>query len=71
MNELKDLTSICAEKDIEKLIEAFSPKIRKTLRNTAWQEREDLEQEIKIKIFEKCTIFQNMEIPGFFEFLSN
>jgi len=71
VNKLKDLTSLCAEPNIEKLIEAFSPKIKKSLRNTAWQEREDLEQEIKIKIFEKCSLFKDAEVPGFIEFLSN
>ncbi|MBP3048958.1 hypothetical protein J9345_20845 [Bacillus subtilis subsp. subtilis] len=57
------------ELDYTELITVFSPKIKKSLKNTAAQEQEDLEQEIKIKIYEKMMLLQEIQAPGFFEFL--
>ncbi|MGL3751546.1 hypothetical protein [Bacillus velezensis] len=54
------------EKEYTELITAFSPKIKKSLKNTDRQEQEDLEQEIKIKIYEKMMLLQRMKAPGFF-----
>ncbi|MFD0768959.1 hypothetical protein ACFQZ1_08555 [Bacillus sp. CGMCC 1.60114] len=53
----------------EAIIKDFSPKIRKSLRNVAVQERDDMEQEIKMKIFEKFEVLQNVAAPTFFEFV--
>lgn len=64
-------SNLCTDRNIEMLIEDFTPKIKKSLRNTALQERGDLEQEVKMKIYEKCILFQEMKTPGFFEFLSS
>ncbi|MGG0051548.1 sigma-O factor regulator RsoA [Bacillus atrophaeus] len=55
--------------EIERLIAGFSPMIKKKLRNTSFQEREDLEQELKIKIFEKADMLLCQEAPGFWEFI--
>ncbi|KAA6443794.1 sigma-O factor regulator RsoA [Bacillus atrophaeus] len=55
--------------EIERLIAGFSPMIKKKLRNTSFQEREDLEQELKIKIFEKADMLLCQEVPGFWEFI--
>ncbi|AEP88206.1 MULTISPECIES: sigma-O factor regulator RsoA [Bacillus] len=55
--------------DIEHLIECFSPMIRKKLCNTSYQEREDLEQELKIKMFEKADMLLCQDVPGFWEFI--
>lgn len=55
----------------EEIVKMFSPRITKCLRNTPIQEREDLEQEIKIKIFEKMDLIQNIKAPDFFEFVEN
>ncbi|MGR0121657.1 hypothetical protein [Bacillus halotolerans] len=57
------------ELDYTDLITVFSPKIKKSLKNTDVQEQEDLEQEIKIKIYEKMMLLQQIQAPGFFEFL--
>ncbi|ARW08279.1 sigma-O factor regulator RsoA [Bacillus atrophaeus] len=55
--------------EIERLIAGFSPMIKKKLRNTSFQEREDLEQELKIKLFEKADMLLCQEVPGFWEFI--
>ncbi|BCB36018.1 hypothetical protein BCJMU51_0886 [Bacillus cereus] len=39
------------------------------MKNTPFQEREDLEQEIKLKIYEKIDVFDNFSAPGFFDFI--
>nr|WP_232304362.1 hypothetical protein [Bacillus cereus] len=53
----------------EGILEDFAPKIRKSLRNVELQERDDMEQEIKLKIYEKFTLLQNVSAPSFFEFV--
>ncbi|MED0876784.1 hypothetical protein [Bacillus mobilis] len=53
----------------EEIINEFSPKIKKSLRNTPFQERADLEQEIKLKIYEKMDVLENISAPHFFEFV--
>ncbi|MED4140176.1 helix-turn-helix domain-containing protein [Priestia megaterium] len=53
----------------EEVLQMFEPKIKKSLLNTHFQEREDLEQEIKIKIYEKIDVLTEMYVPGFFEFI--
>ncbi|MEN2468191.1 hypothetical protein [Ornithinibacillus sp. JPR2-1] len=50
---------------IEKIIQDFNFKIKKSLRNTSFQEREDLEQEIKTKIIEKIHSVEFGEAPSF------
>ncbi|MBH0356874.1 hypothetical protein U9R71_13780 [Bacillus toyonensis] len=53
----------------EEILRIFKFKICSCLQNTPYQEREDLEQEIKMKIFEKIEVINTLEVPGFFEFL--
>ncbi|MBG9911553.1 MULTISPECIES: sigma-O factor regulator RsoA [Bacillus] len=55
--------------EMEKLIETFTPMIKKKLQNTAYQEREDLEQELYIKLIEKVDWLIYQEVPGFWEFI--
>ncbi|WP_422631476.1 sigma-O factor regulator RsoA [Priestia aryabhattai] len=55
--------------DIDQLLETFSPMIKKKLKSTSYQEREDLEQELRIKIFEKARLLTYQETPGFWEFI--
>ncbi|OUB84302.1 MULTISPECIES: hypothetical protein [Bacillus cereus group] len=55
----------------EGILQIFNLKIRKCLKNTPYQEREDLEQEIKVKIFEKISVINDLEVPGFFDFLDD
>jgi hypothetical protein len=66
-----DLNTIFEDKDIEDLLEDFQYKISYSLHNTSFHERQDLEQELKMKIIEKM-MYLNLEtsIPGFWEFLS-
>ncbi|WP_042147997.1 helix-turn-helix domain-containing protein [Paucisalibacillus sp. EB02] len=52
-------------KDIENIINDFEFKIKKSLNNTSYQEREDLEQEIKTKIIEKIHSVELGEAPSF------
>ncbi|PCK22469.1 hypothetical protein CEY02_04115 [Bacillus pumilus] len=55
--------------EMEKIIETFTPMIKKKLQNTAYQEREDLEQELYIKLIEKVDWLIYQEVPGFWEFI--
>ncbi|MEN9058660.1 hypothetical protein [Bacillus licheniformis] len=56
--------SLHDEKEIEKLLENFTPMIKSKL------EREDLEQELKMKICEKAEMLLCQEVPGFWEFIT-
>ncbi|MGE7599941.1 hypothetical protein [Lysinibacillus fusiformis] len=49
-------------------IENFSPKIKQCLHQTSYQEREDLEQEIKLKIIEKLATKEFINTPRFWDF---
>ncbi|MBS7429372.1 MULTISPECIES: helix-turn-helix domain-containing protein [Virgibacillus] len=55
--------------DLIQILSIFEPTIKKNLRNTTYQERSDLEQEIAIKILEKMVKFKALEAPSFFEFI--
>ncbi|MGX4723115.1 hypothetical protein CHCC14809_1410 [Bacillus licheniformis] len=44
--------------------------IKNKLNNTSYQEREDLEQELKMKICEKAEMLLCQEVPGFWEFIT-
>lgn len=50
---------------VEKILNDFNFKIKKSLNNTSYQEREDLEQEIKAKIIEKIHSVEFGEAPSF------
>ncbi|UPW82626.1 hypothetical protein [Lysinibacillus sp. Ag94] len=52
------------------IIENFIPKIKQCLHNTEFQEREDLEQEIKLKIIEKLATVEFQDAPSFWDFFS-
>lgn len=58
------------EYEVVEIIEAFKPKIKKSLYNTTPNEREDLEQEIKLKIVEKIHDIYSNDVPGFFQFIN-
>ncbi|AKG03396.1 hypothetical protein AAV35_000420 [Salimicrobium jeotgali] len=57
------------EKKFNEVVNDFEPKIKKVLINTPFQEREDLEQELKMKIYQKIETLDEIEAPGFVEFL--
>lgn len=55
--------------EVINIIERFQPKIKKSLSNTNYQDREDLEQEIKVKIIEKLTNIKFNDCPSIWELL--
>ncbi|MFK3937549.1 hypothetical protein ACI2JA_08555 [Alkalihalobacillus sp. NPDC078783] len=50
------------------LIEKMEPKIKKSIRHIPWQYREDVEQEIKMKVMESIDKVNTYDVPGFFEY---
>ncbi|MBY7141575.1 helix-turn-helix domain-containing protein [Virgibacillus sp. NKC19-3] len=57
--------------EVEKIIKELSPRIKNSITNTAYQEREDLEQELAIKIIEKIQMFECRDSPGFWDFVQS
>lgn len=55
--------------EIEKIIKALEPKIRKSLRETGKENRQDLEQDLLELIIKKLKDNTLKEVPGFFELL--
>ena len=53
----------------EEILRIFKFKICSCLQNTPYQEREDLEQEMIIKIIEKIDMMLEEDVPDFFEFI--
>jgi hypothetical protein len=70
MNELYQLmdSHSCNIHNVSKIMDLFIPKIKKSVLQTAPQEREDLAQELKIKLFESILSYDMDEVPGFYEF---
>lgn len=56
------------EKSANEFINLMEPKIKKSLFNTKFQDREDLAQEVKIKILEYFSKQISEETMGFWEF---
>jgi len=52
-----------------KILEILQPKIQSVLTKTNFQERKDLEQELKLKILSKLPDIDKVNIPNFFELL--
>jgi hypothetical protein len=50
------------------LLQMFEPKLRRSLLQTSKQEREDLEQELRIKIMEVIYRYDLESTPGYWEF---
>lgn len=55
------------KKEIEQLLKDFDIKIKKCLNQTSSSEREDLSQEIKLKIIEKLMSIKFNDTPSFWE----
>ncbi|GGJ77084.1 hypothetical protein [Virgibacillus salexigens] len=55
---------------IYEVLDEFKWKIKRSLANTSYQEREDLEQEIKLKIIEKLYTVEFENPPSFWSFIS-
>ncbi|CAM3997846.1 helix-turn-helix domain-containing protein [Mesobacillus zeae] len=52
----------------EQILELFQPKIKKTLLQTAPHHREDVEQELSIKLLNVITMYDLDSAVGFWEF---
>lgn len=63
--------SKCSPEEIVEILEQFEGKIQKNLKQTAYQEREDLAQEIRLKIIEKLTTLDFSETLSFWSFIEN
>ncbi|MGE7648079.1 hypothetical protein ACQKM1_09775 [Peribacillus frigoritolerans] len=59
-----------SKEELLDLIDSLNPKIKKSLKNTNHQDRNDLEQEIKLKIIESYEKIAAIEAPNFEEFLA-
>ncbi|MDM5210452.1 hypothetical protein QUF94_03060 [Peribacillus sp. NJ4] len=59
-----------SKEELVNLIDSLNPKIKKSLKNTNYQDRNDLEQEIKLKIIESYEKIAAIEAPNFEEFLA-
>lgn len=55
--------------EIISILNDFQPKIKKSLNKTPFQDREDLEQEINVKIIEKLNSVEFQENPSFWSLL--
>lgn len=53
---------------IEKIVKIFTPKIKKTLLQTSFQNRNDLEQELILKLVNLIKMYDLNEVVGFWEF---
>lgn len=56
------------EKAAEKLLDTFRPKIKKTLLQTSFDNREDLDQELNIKLLDLMHKYNIEAAVGFWEF---
>ncbi|WP_289375896.1 helix-turn-helix domain-containing protein [Paenibacillus silvae] len=59
------------KKAMESIIVKFNPKLQKSLYQTTQQDRNDLKQEIHLKIIEAVYKYDIETVPGFWEFIQN
>jgi hypothetical protein len=52
------------------ILKKLEPKIKKSLRQTIFQDRENLEQELIIKTLKITRSFDTSKVPGFWEFIN-
>lgn len=57
-----------SEEDARQIIEIFKPKINKTLYQTSFNNREDVNQELKLKLLEVIKDYDLDKAVGFWEF---
>jgi hypothetical protein len=57
--------------EVLEILEKFEGKIQKILSQTIYKERDDLAQEIRLKIIEKLNTLEFSDIPGFWSFIEN
>jgi hypothetical protein len=61
----------CSQEKLEEILTSFEGHIYNNLNKTSYLEREDLAQEIRLKIIEKFYSSHLQKIPSFWEVLSN
>lgn len=59
-----------SKEELMEMIDSLDPKIKKSLKNTHYQDRKDLEQDIKLKIIESYEKIASIKAPNFEEFLT-
>lgn len=57
-----------SEEALYEELQKFEPFIQQALRQTSYQEREDLQQELRLKCIEKILTYEPPEVPGFWEY---
>lgn len=57
--------------ELLELLNTLEPKIKKSLWNTRFQDQEDLEQDIKVKILESYERIADIKVPNFEQFLGD
>ncbi|MCA1040613.1 hypothetical protein LCM00_13960 [Bacillus infantis] len=58
-----------SQQEIEEIMKAIEPKIKKSLYQTGKENREDLEQELREAVLRKLRDNKLEEVPGFFEMM--
>lgn len=58
------------KESLARVIEAFRPKLQASLYQTSVQEREDLTQELSVKLIEAIQHYNLESTPGFYDFLN-
>ncbi len=53
---------------LNQILKAFNPKIKKSLQQTNFQNREDLEQELQLKLVNLIKMCELDDLDGFWEF---
>ncbi|MEK3823017.1 hypothetical protein MKY20_28530 [Cytobacillus sp. FSL W8-0315] len=56
------------QEEVEVIINQLESKIKRYAKETTFDEREDLSQELRIKLIEKINVLLNEAVPGFFEY---
>ncbi|WP_238655565.1 helix-turn-helix domain-containing protein [Paenibacillus piscarius] len=73
MENLMNLIKKAKQKDraaIATIIDKFTPKIQKSLYQTNAQNRNDLRQEVNLKMIEAINKYDLESVPGFWEFVN-
>lgn len=60
-----------SKQELMEIIESLTPKIKKSLQNTSYADRADLEQEMMLKIIESYEKIAELNVPNFEEFLAS
>ncbi|MFD1738840.1 hypothetical protein ACFSCX_20185 [Bacillus salitolerans] len=65
---VKEFQETESERAFERIYKKLCPKINYSLRQTHIEEREDLQQELSLLVYEKALHYSLDEVPGFEEF---